>query len=99
MGCTVGLVPCPAVVMVMRFCISIEVMALGLVLAACIALGMGTTISAVVTAVLMGKGGLLKLVPERRLLTFQGIIGLAAGAGIATIGILFLLTTVTAAYY
>lgn len=95
----VGVVPCPAVVMVMLFCISMEVMALGLVLAACIALGMGTTIAAVVTAVLMGKSGLLKLVPERRLLTFQGIIGLAAGVGITTFGTLFLLAALTTAFY
>ena len=41
----VGLVPCPAVVMVMLFCLSMDVVILGLLLAVCISIGMATTIS------------------------------------------------------
>ena len=47
----VGLVPCPAVVMVMLFCLSMDALALGLVLAVFISLGMALTISGVVIAV------------------------------------------------
>ncbi|MDY6839871.1 MAG: hypothetical protein SWH78_18075, partial [Thermodesulfobacteriota bacterium] len=45
---TVGLVPCPAVVMVMLFCLSMDAMILGLLLAAFISIGMATTLSFVV---------------------------------------------------
>jgi ABC-type nickel/cobalt efflux system permease component RcnA len=91
-----GLVPCPAVVMVMLFCISMEVWLLGLLMAACISLGMATTISVVVTVVVMGKGGVLKTVPERRLHIIEGVIGMVAGAGVTVFGLLLFLSTIHA---
>ncbi len=51
----IGLVPCPAVVMVMLFCMSMDAIVLGLLLAACISIGMATTISLVVIVIVMGK--------------------------------------------
>ncbi len=63
---TNGLVPCPAVVMVMLFCLAMDVMVLGLVLSAGIALGIGASISLVVTAVVLGKSGLMKSVSEKK---------------------------------
>ncbi len=95
----VGLVPCPAVVMVMLFCLSMEVMLLGLVLSACIALGMGATISLVVTAVVLGKSGLMKSVSEKRATFIEGTIGLLSGTAIAAFGVIFLLATITETYY
>ncbi len=55
----VGLVPCPAVVMVMLFCLTMDVVILGLLLAIFISLGMATTISVVVTTISLGKAGVL----------------------------------------
>jgi len=43
----VGMIPCPGVVLVMLFCLSLNVMGLGLLLAFSVTLGMGVTISAV----------------------------------------------------
>jgi ABC-type nickel/cobalt efflux system permease component RcnA len=91
-----GLVPCPAVVMVMLFCISMEVWILGLLMAACISLGMAFTISVVVTVVVMGKGGVLKKVPERRLYIIEGLIGVVAGSGVTLFGLLFFLSAIHA---
>jgi ABC-type nickel/cobalt efflux system permease component RcnA len=88
-----GLVPCPAVVMVMLFCISMEVWMLGLLMAACISLGMATTISVVVTVVVMGKGGVLKTVPQSRIHLIEGIIGVVAGTGVTVFGLLLFLAS------
>ena len=80
---TVGLVPCPAVVTVMLFCLSMEALVLGLCLAACICLGMATTIACVVVAVILGKAGILNVVSEKRAATLEGLLGLGSGAVIA----------------
>ncbi|MFP4350349.1 MAG: nickel/cobalt transporter [Desulfococcaceae bacterium] len=93
----IGLVPCPAVVMVTLFCMSMEVMTLGLVLAACITLGMAATLAGVITAFLLGKTGALNLVPEKRAKTIEGAIGLLSGAAVTAFGTLFLLTSLSGA--
>lgn len=94
---TVGLIPCPAVVMVMLFCLSMNVLVLGLLLAICISLGMAATISFVVTSVLLGKTGALKIVPENRVKTIEVVFGFFSGAAIMTFGTLFLLTALNQA--
>jgi len=92
----VGLVPCPAVVMVMLFCLSMDVMVLGLVLAACISAGMAVTISAVVIAVIMGKSGALSAVSDTYALWIERGIGCVSGAAIAVFGTLFCLSNIQA---
>jgi nickel/cobalt transporter (NicO) family protein len=89
----IGVVPCPAVVMTMLFCMSMDAMGLGLILAACISLGMAVTLSAVTTATVLGKTGVLALFPERKLKRVEATIGLLSGAAIAVFGALFLTTT------
>ncbi len=90
----IGLVPCPAVVMVMLFCLSMDVMTLGLLLAACISLGMAATISLVVTAAVMGKTGALQAVSKKRAETIEGVAGIISGTAIAVFGLLFLLAAI-----
>ncbi len=90
----VGLVPCPGVVMVMLFCLSMGVLPLGLALAACVSLGMAATISLVVIAVVTGKAGLLRMMPEGRVALVEGVVGLVSGIAIALLGTMFLFTTV-----
>jgi ABC-type nickel/cobalt efflux system permease component RcnA len=90
----VGLVPCPAVVMVMLFCMSMEALMLGLLLAACISAGMATTISLVVVAVIMGKTGVFSKVPEKRAHMAEGILGLLSGAVVTVFGALLLLSNI-----
>jgi ABC-type nickel/cobalt efflux system permease component RcnA len=96
---TVGLVPCPAVVMVMLFCLSMDAMILGLLLAACISLGMATTISIVVIAIVLGKTGVLSAVSEKYAKRFEGTIGLLSGAAISVFGALFFISTLNSALY
>jgi nickel/cobalt transporter (NicO) family protein len=96
---TVGLVPCPAVVMVMLFCLSMDALILGLLLAACISLGMATTISIVVIAIVLGKTGVLSVVSEKYAKRVEGTIGLLSGAAISIFGALFFISTLNSALY
>lgn len=95
----VGLVPCPAVVMVMLFCLSMDVMILGLLLAACISIGMATTISFVVIATVMGKAGFLSVLPKNYAIRVEGIIGVLSGGAISIFGTLFLLAALNSVGY
>lgn len=83
---TVGLVPCPAVVMVMLFCLSMDAIILGLLLAACISIGMAITISFVVITIVMGKSGVLSVVSKNYATRIEGTIGLLSGAAISIFG-------------
>ena len=89
----VGLVPCPGVVMVMLFCLSMEVFILGLALAVAISLGMAATISLTVLAVVLGKGFSMKFFSEGRAVVIEQCLGLASGVALTTLGTLFLLST------
>ncbi len=89
-----GLVPCPAVLMVMLFCLSMEALLLGLLMAVCISLGMAVTISLVVTIVLLGKSGILNKIPDGTVLFVEGVVGVIAGAGVSLFGLLLLLATI-----
>ncbi|RLC31140.1 MAG: hypothetical protein DRH32_04670, partial [Deltaproteobacteria bacterium] len=84
-----GLVPCPAVVMVMLFCLSMDALTLGLVLAAFISLGMALTISGVAIAVIVGKAGALQTFSRKRAEMIGHGIGLVSGIAIAVFGALF----------
>lgn len=90
---SIGLVPCPAVVMVMLFCLSMQALVLGLVLAACISAGMATTISGVVMLAVAGKSGVLNAVPETRAECIEKIVSLISGGVITVVGGLLLLAT------
>jgi ABC-type nickel/cobalt efflux system permease component RcnA len=95
----VGLVPCPAVVMVMLFCLSMEVMMLGLLLAACISIGMATTISFVVITIILGKTGIMRTVSAKYAGRVEGILGVLSGGATVAFGTLFLISTIHTAVY
>jgi nickel/cobalt exporter len=90
-----GLVPCPAVLMVMAFCMSMDATPLGLLLTASISIGMAATISVVVVATIMGKAGALCSLSKKRAKTMEAVVGIFSGAAIAILGALFLLTTIS----
>jgi ABC-type nickel/cobalt efflux system permease component RcnA len=93
----IGLVPCPAVVMTMLFCLSMDVLLLGLVLAACITLGMATTIAAVASLVVAGKAGFLAVLSgEGHSQKIEWGLGMLSGAVVVLFGTLFLLSTLNA---
>jgi len=87
----IGLIPCPAVVMVMLFCLSMDALTLGLVLAVFISLGMAMTISGVVIAVLAGKAGVLQIGSKKRAQIIEHGVGLVSGMAVTVFGALFLL--------
>jgi ABC-type nickel/cobalt efflux system permease component RcnA len=91
---TAGLVSCPAVVMVMLFCLSMDAIILGLLLVMCISIGMATTISFVVVTIVLGKTGVLSVVSKNYATRVEGTIGLLSGAAVSIFGTLFLLSTI-----
>ena len=87
----VGLVPCPAVVMVMLFCLSMDAMGLGLLLSVAISLGMATTLCSVIYITIFGKKGIFQALPEHLINTIEGWVGVFAGVSVAAAGTLFLM--------
>ena len=89
----VGLVPCPGVVMVLLFCLSMDAFMLGLLLSVVISLGMAATIGFVIVAVVLGKDFSLKFVSERRVVKVEQCMSILSGVAITTLGVLFLIST------
>ncbi|MCG8568239.1 MAG: hypothetical protein MI747_24485 [Desulfobacterales bacterium] len=90
-----GLVPCPGVVMVMLFSLSMGATALGILMGLAISLGMAATISLVTLAGILGKNSLISGASRFTALAKWTEILLEGMAALALIilGSLFLLTT------
>lgn len=87
----VGMVPCPGVVMVMLFALSLELVGLGILLGLAITLGMALTITLIVLVAVYGKKlslGIVKLGPR-----FDHAIQTLAGFAVALLGGVLLLAT------
>jgi ABC-type nickel/cobalt efflux system permease component RcnA len=79
--------------MTMLFCMSMNVILLGLVLAACITLGMATTIAVVASFVMVGKTGFFSAVPSQwNQEKIKGMLGILSGAAVTLFGVVFLLS-------
>ncbi|NDY72163.1 hypothetical protein DO021_09485 [Desulfobacter hydrogenophilus] len=61
----IGMIPCPGVVLVVLFCLSLGLPGLGIMLACAITLGMASTLSLVVLTAMAGKVALLAPLPRR----------------------------------
>jgi ABC-type nickel/cobalt efflux system permease component RcnA len=92
---TVGMVPCPGVVLIMLFCLSLNLIGLGMLLAFSVSLGMAVTISAVGVATLVGKSLALGALERRRSLaeTIERILATTAALIVMTLGLVFLSAT------
>lgn len=91
MAFAVGIVPCPGVVLVMLFCLSLNEIGLGLLLAFSLILGMAFTISTVGAFGIAGKRCALRILssrPELTLIIERGI-ETAAAFMITALGVLF----------
>jgi len=91
----VGLVPCPGVVMVLLFCLSMDAFILGLLLAVVISLGMATTISFVIVTVVLGKGFSMKFFSEGRAVVIEKWLGILSGVAITILGTFFLISALS----
>ncbi|WP_321492136.1 hypothetical protein [uncultured Desulfobacter sp.] len=89
----VGLIPCPGVVMVMLFAISLNLNGLGILLGFCITAGMASTITLVILAGMSGKSVILKLSGRQEKLRYivENSIETIAGFLVATLGVILLL--------
>jgi len=63
-GLAVGIVPCPGAVLILLFCLSMGILTTGVLLAFVMAIGMGLTISAVGSTVILTRQGFSKFLPE-----------------------------------
>jgi len=90
----VGIIPCPGVVMVMLFAISLNLTWLGILLGIFISMGMAATISGVVILGISGKSALLSVTSTRKKLfaVIESGIETISGLLLAGLGLLFLLT-------
>jgi len=92
----VGAIPCPAVVMVMLFAMSMDLIILGIALGTAISAGMALTVSVVVILAVSGK--LLSLSAtsknDARMILIENVMKMIGGFAIAFIGILFLATAI-----
>ncbi len=95
----VGLVPCPAVVMVMLFCLTMDLLLLGFLLALFISLGMATTISAVIIVTLWGKIGILNAISSNYAVRVERILGILSGCMVMIFGTLFLIAAINTTFY
>lgn len=91
MAFAVGVVPCPGVVLVMLFCLSLNEIGLGLLLALSLILGMAFTISVVSVFGIAGKHFALRILSPRPKLTMviEKCIETAAAFMITALGVLF----------
>ncbi len=92
----IGIIPCPAVIMVMLLAISMDLVALGILLGICICLGMAVTISAVVIVCMAGKRILIKPLESTagRTQTVEQAIRGISGLLVTTFGILLLVSVI-----
>jgi nickel/cobalt exporter len=91
----VGVIPCPGVVMVMLFAISLDLTWLGILLGTTISFGMASTVTLIVMAGMSGKVAVLSLASNHsRILTIlEYMIEAMAGLLLACLGFIFLSTS------
>ncbi len=90
----VGMVPCPGIVMIMLFCLSMNMLGLGLLLAAFMSAGMAMTISLVVIVTLSFRKVSLQALSGRRQWAdrFELALELISGLLMTLLGLLFFYT-------
>lgn len=89
----IGAVPCPGVVTVMLFALSMELIVLGVVLGIAISVGMALTVSVVVLMAMSGKAVSLLVASKdaKRLMLVESFIQTVAGLALTVLGLLFFL--------
>jgi ABC-type nickel/cobalt efflux system permease component RcnA len=91
----VGIIPCPGVVMVMLFAISLDLTWLGILLGATISFGMASTVTLIVMAGMSGKSAILSSASNHsRILTvLEHMIETMAGLLMTCLGFILLITS------
>ena len=91
----VGCIPCPGVVMVMLFALSMDLLALGIILGLTISIGMAFTISIITLLAISGKVISLNMVKKKGALAIsvEHWVKIFAGLALMILGILFLVSS------
>ena len=91
----VGIIPCPGVVMVMLFSISLNLTWLGVLLAAVISFGMAATITGIIYTGMTGKAAALMVVSRfgNRVRIIESVIESVSGLLVMGLGLVLLATT------
>jgi len=92
----IGCIPCPGVIVVMLFALSMDLMVLSLVLGIAISIGMAFTVSIVIALAISGKFA-LHIANEKRkkqAVNFEALFELFAGLLLMILGLLFLGATI-----
>ncbi|MBC2715187.1 MAG: hypothetical protein HF978_07760 [Desulfobacteraceae bacterium] len=92
----VGCIPCPGVVMVMLFALSMDLIILGVVLGIAISMGMALTVSIVVMLAVSGKSVSLAVVSKKpdRIILVENVMKVVGGLALTVIGTVFLSTVI-----
>jgi ABC-type nickel/cobalt efflux system permease component RcnA len=91
----VGCIPCPGVVMVMLFALSLDLIGLGIILGIMISMGMALTMSIVVLIAISGKVASFNIAKKNKTaILVEHSIETFAGAALATIGLLLLFANI-----
>jgi len=92
----VGIIPCPGVVLVMLFALSMNMIGLGIIMGLTISLGMALTITCVVLVGLSGKSASLSMASGKKgfSIIFERLIELIAALAVTSLGLLFFCATI-----
>jgi len=92
----IGAIPCPGVVMVMLFALSMDLIVLGVVLGVAISVGMALTVSVVVILAVSGKYASMTLANDQsgRIILIENILKMLGGLTLVGIGSLLLSTVI-----
>lgn len=85
-----GVVPCPGVVLIMLFCLSMGMLGLGVALASAISLGMAVTLAGINALVALGKRWAVNGLAKRRAEFVEQILCVVGGCAMAVLGLVFL---------
>ncbi|WP_020587095.1 nickel/cobalt transporter [Desulfobacter curvatus] len=90
----IGMIPCPGVVLVVLYCLSMGLPGFGMMMACAITLGMASTLSLVILAAMAGKAALLGPLPRRFSFAQNAgdILEALAGLILSALSLMFLLT-------
>jgi len=88
----IGCIPCPGVIIIMLFALSMDLLILSIALGIAISLGMAVTVSVVVVLAISGKFALIGINGKRssRSANFEVVVELFAGIALMVLGFLFL---------
>ena len=92
----VGCIPCPGVIMVMLFALSLDLIGLGIIIGIAISIGMALTLSSVILIAISGKATSFNITQQnkRTAILVESWIEIFAGAALTTLGLLFLFANI-----